>query len=53
MVADDTTGFFAANGDLIACPCNATCISYGCCGSGTGIVWETPDQKLGELRVNV
>ena len=53
MVADDTTGFFAANGDRIACPCNATYVSYGCCGSGTGIVWETPDQKLGELRVNV
>lgn len=52
MVADDTAGFFAANGERVACPCNATYVSYGCCGSETGIVWETPDKKLGELKAS-
>lgn len=33
-----------------ACVCNATYISAACCGSATGIVWESPDAKIGELR---
>lgn len=52
MEADKTTGFFAANGDQLACPCNATYVSYSCCESGTGIVWEAPDKKLGELEAS-
>ena len=52
LVADGSAGFFAVNGDRVACPCNATYVSYGCCESRTGIVWETPDKKLGELKAS-
>jgi hypothetical protein len=31
------------------CPCNSTYVSYACCESPNGIVWEPLEQKLGEL----
>jgi hypothetical protein len=35
----------------MACVCNATYVSFGCCGSQTGIIWESREDKLGELKV--
>ncbi len=49
-VMDDTKGFFDESGDRVTCPCNATYVSYSCCESATGLVWETPDKKLGKLQ---
>lgn len=31
------------------CPCNSTYVSHSCCDSKTGLVWEEPHQRLGEL----
>ena len=30
--------YYASTGDKVACPCNATCVSYGCCASDNGII---------------
>ncbi|KAI9894019.1 MAG: hypothetical protein M1814_004789 [Vezdaea aestivalis] len=30
------------------CPCNATYVSAGCCGSD-GLVWERPEERMGSL----
>ena len=31
------------------CPCNATYVSFACCGVPDGLVWEKETFKLGEL----
>ncbi|KAI9723850.1 MAG: hypothetical protein M1828_004100 [Chrysothrix sp. TS-e1954] len=31
------------------CPCNTTYVSYGCCDSEDGMIWEAPKLKIGEL----
>ncbi|KAI9892833.1 MAG: hypothetical protein M1814_000992 [Vezdaea aestivalis] len=36
--------------DGMACACNATYVSEGCCESEDGLVWEGGKAKLGELR---
>ncbi|KAI9678174.1 MAG: hypothetical protein M1817_006119 [Caeruleum heppii] len=33
----------------IACACNATYVSRGCCDSDDGMIWEAPSLKLGNL----
>lgn len=33
----------------VACPCNASYVSYSCCDSTDGIVHEAPEMKLGVL----
>ncbi|KAI9673214.1 MAG: hypothetical protein M1817_003077 [Caeruleum heppii] len=35
--------------DILACACNATYVSAGCCESAEGMVWEDPELKLGRL----
>ena len=35
--------------DTNPCPCNATYVSYACCGVAGGLVWEAKQFKLGEL----
>ena len=37
--------------DTRPCPCNATYVSYGCCGAVDGLVWEEEHFKLGELTI--
>ena len=32
-----------------ACPCNTTYVSHSCCDAESGIVWEAPELKLGEM----
>ena len=34
------------------CPCNSTYVSYGCCDSVDGMVWEAKDLKLGKLKMS-
>ncbi|KAI9682139.1 MAG: hypothetical protein M1817_000193 [Caeruleum heppii] len=34
-----------------ACPCNSTYISEACCGEPSGMVWEAPELKRGQLDV--
>ena len=34
------------------CPCNVSYVSYACCGSKDGLVWENETFKLGELLVH-
>ena len=36
-------------GLAIACPCNTTYVSHGCCSSKNGLVWESPDKLLGTV----
>ncbi|KAI9679374.1 MAG: hypothetical protein M1817_005396 [Caeruleum heppii] len=36
-------------GQLVACPCNGTYISEACCETPSGIVYEPPEKKLGEI----
>ena len=44
-------GYFnASTGIQIACPCNTTCVSYGCCGSN-GMTFAPEDKCLGELDI--
>ena len=46
-----SNGYYnASTGVQIACPCNATCVSYGCCGSN-GMTFEPQDKCLGKLDV--
>ncbi|KAI9681287.1 MAG: hypothetical protein M1817_002570 [Caeruleum heppii] len=35
-----------------ACACNQTYVSEGCCGSETGMIWESGEKKLGRLMVD-
>ena len=36
--------------EQMPCPCNASYVSYSCCGAiENGLVWEAPEMKLGEL----
>ncbi|KAI9682064.1 MAG: hypothetical protein M1817_000118 [Caeruleum heppii] len=37
----------------VACPCNATYVSYKCCASEDGVVQEPPEHKLGEIGPEV
>jgi hypothetical protein len=32
-----------------ACVCNSTYVSFGCCGSETGMIWESIENRLGRL----
>lgn len=34
----------------VACPCNCTYISKACCGSASGVVYETPNLQRGNLE---
>ena len=48
-IVKGTHGFFnASTGAQVACPCNSTCVSYGCCGSD-GMTFEPADTCLGKL----
>ena len=48
-VVQGSKGFYnASTGAQIACPCNTTCVSYGCCGSN-GMTFEPHDTCLGRL----
>ena len=38
---------------LHACVCNSTYVSFGCCGSENGIIWEPEEKRLGRLNVEV
>ncbi|KAI9889781.1 MAG: hypothetical protein M1814_004983 [Vezdaea aestivalis] len=33
------------------CPCNASYVSEGCCGSESGVLWEGKEMRMGALRV--
>ncbi len=35
----------------VPCPCNCTYVSYACCGSTTGIIYEPPQMRLGAIRM--
>ena len=37
--------------DTNPCPCNATYVSYACCGVVDGLVWEEEHFKLGQLAI--
>ena len=47
-IYQDTHAMFwnASSGLQIACPCNSTCVSYGCCTSLTGLVQAPKDSCL-------
>ena len=49
-VVKEADGYYynASTGVQIACPCNSTCVSYGCCGSD-GLTWAPADRCLGIL----
>ena len=38
-------------GSGIACPCNCTYVSYGCCDSTTAIVFESSQMRLGAIQM--
>ena len=40
--------YYALTKEQVACPCNATCVSYGCCASD-GFIWEPRDSCMGKL----
>ena len=47
VVFNTTQGLInGTSGELVACICNSTYISYGCCGSQTGIIWEPQELNL-------
>ena len=35
----------------VPCPCNCTYVSYACCGSTTGIIYEPAQMRLGAIRM--
>ena len=39
-----------STGAKVACPCNSTCVSYGCCASDDGIIWGPADTCMGHLE---
>ncbi|KAI9681250.1 MAG: hypothetical protein M1817_002532 [Caeruleum heppii] len=45
--------FNATTFEQVACPCNQTYVSYACCESDSGIIYEEPHKKLGELILPV
>lgn len=48
-IVKGSQGYYnASTGDRIACPCNSTCVSYGCCGSN-GQTRVPEDKCLGKL----
>lgn len=48
-IVKGSDGFYnASTGIQIACPCNSTCVSYGCCGSD-GMTFQPADTCLGKL----
>ncbi|KAI9677426.1 MAG: hypothetical protein M1817_006380 [Caeruleum heppii] len=49
-LVNGTSGFFEESGAQVPCPCNTSYVSYGCCHSDSGIVFEPPEMKLGELH---
>ena len=50
-IVQGAKGFYnASTGAQIACPCNSTCVSYGCCGSD-GLIFAPKDRCLGKLDV--
>ncbi|KAI9669000.1 MAG: hypothetical protein M1817_005157 [Caeruleum heppii] len=50
FVLHNTQGLYnITTGTPVACPCNATYVSYGCCESSDGLIWENPAKRLGEL----
>ena len=38
--------------EMPPCPCNSTYVSHGCCAAPSGLVWEPPDSKLGQLLMD-
>ncbi|KAI9678291.1 MAG: hypothetical protein M1817_006236 [Caeruleum heppii] len=49
---DDTDLYNGTTLEQVACPCNASYVSYACCDSDNDIVYEHPSQKLGSLMVD-
>ena len=41
----------ASDQQQMACVCNSTYVSFGCCGIPTGMIWESGKNKLGELEI--
>ena len=44
--------YYLSTGKKTACPCNTTCVSYGCCASN-GTIWEPRDACLDHGKMNV
>jgi hypothetical protein len=44
-----STGVPGKRDEAWPCPCNATYVSHGCCDAKDGMVWESWNNKLGEL----
>ena len=52
-IVKGSNGYYnASTGIQVACPCNSTCVSYGCCGSN-GLTWAPADKCLGELDMSM
>ena len=50
-IVKGSNGYYnVSTGVQIACPCNTTCVSYGCCGSN-GTTFEPQDRCLGKLDI--
>lgn len=50
-IVKGSNGFYnASTGAQVACPCNSTCVSYGCCGSD-GMTFQPTDTCLGKLDI--
>lgn len=50
-IAKTLNGYYnVTTGLQVACPCNTTCVSYGCCGSN-GTTFAPQDRCLGKLDV--
>lgn len=49
--SDWIAGVDVGRGSGVPCPCNCTYVSYACCGSTTGVVYESPQMRLGAIRM--
>jgi len=49
LLAEVNSAAAAEAAGSIPCPCNCTYISYACCGSANGFVYEVASNKLGML----
>ena len=50
-IVQGSKGYYnASTGVQVACPCNSTCVSYGCCGSN-GMTQAPEDRCLGKLDI--